>query len=138
MYTGFGNSSGLAVVNWFNLRDCHSLQFVTYSQHHSAVVFDIFRVGFSWFMNSIMKPQTKICIKYKKHEGTFFIDEFKSLLNISGFFLQVLVNSVAMASMKPHPMATPTTTPLAMMIHRWGWDWKENYREIGPRFQRNK
>ena len=29
-----------------------------------AVVFDIFRVGFSWFMNSIMKPQTKICIKY--------------------------------------------------------------------------
>jgi hypothetical protein len=65
-----------------------------------------------------MKPQTKICIKYKEHEGTFFIDEFKSLLNISGFFLQVLVNSVAMASMKPHPMATPTTTPLAMMIHR--------------------
>ena len=68
----FGNSSGLAVVNWFNLRDCHSLQFVTYAQHHCAVVFDIFRVGFSWFMNSIMKPQTKICIKYKKHEGTFF------------------------------------------------------------------
>ena len=37
-----------------------------------AVVFDIFGVGFSWFMNSLMKPQTKICIKYKKHEGSFF------------------------------------------------------------------
>ena len=24
----------VAVVNWFNLRDCHSLQFVTYAQHH--------------------------------------------------------------------------------------------------------
>ena len=27
----------VAVVNWFNLRDCHSLQFVTYAQHHCCL-----------------------------------------------------------------------------------------------------